>query len=252
MRAHWSGTKPRLEPARPYWNYEDIGVFLLVVVLLGSVLRFLVRFRLFQRSELTDPSFGLQFAVVASLSLALYLVLKFRHHQPVLQPLGGVWPPTAYIVAAVVGGVSFASGVPLYLRFRNQSTQAMPIIEILVLGFVLGPILEESIPRMFTARFGPHYRQPSGSDFDRSSVCAVSPAIQPGALGIVYRDRCGLWLDPGGFALHHRRGAYACNLQLGCLSFRHVLTCGPFGGYRVSERRLFSCVPRINCSVRCD
>ena len=95
MRAHWSETKNHLEHAKPYWSYEDIGVFFLVLVLLGSVLRLFVRFHLLPRSELTNPSFGLQFAVVASLSLALYLVLKIRHHQPVLRPLGWVWPRTA-------------------------------------------------------------------------------------------------------------------------------------------------------------
>lgn len=64
-----------------------------------------------------------------------------------LRPLGWVRPRIAYIVAALVGGISLASGVALYLRFRNQSTPAVPIIEILVLGFVLGPILEESLFR---------------------------------------------------------------------------------------------------------
>ena len=114
MRAHWSETKNHLEHAKPYWSYEDIGVFFLVLVLLGSVLRLFVRFHLLQRSELTDPSFGLQFAVVASLSLALYLVLKFRHHQPVLQPLGWVWPRTAYIVVALIGGIfACLRGCPL-------------------------------------------------------------------------------------------------------------------------------------------
>ena len=147
MRAHWSVTKNHLEHAKPYWSYEDIGVFFLVLVLLGSVLRLFVRFHLLQRSELTDPSFGLQFAVVASLSLALYLVLKFRHHQPVLQPLGWVWPRTAHIVVALIAGVLLASGVALYLRFRNQSTPPMAVIELLVLGFLLGPILEESLFR---------------------------------------------------------------------------------------------------------
>jgi membrane protease YdiL (CAAX protease family) len=147
LRAHWSETKNYLDYAKPYWSYEDIGIFFLVLVLLGSVLRFLVRLRLLERSELIDPSFGLQFAVVASLSLALYLVLKIRHHQPVLQPLGWVWPRTAYIVAGLVVGISLASGVSLYLRFRNQSAPAVPVTEILVLGFVLGPILEESLFR---------------------------------------------------------------------------------------------------------
>jgi len=150
----------RLDHAKPYWNYEDIGVFFLVLVLLGSVLRFLVRLRLLQRSELTDPSFGLQFAVVASLSLALYLVLKFRHHQPVLQPLGWVWPRAAYIVVALIGGILLASGVGLYLRVRHQSTQPMAVMELLLLGILLGPILEESL---FRGCLLPLLAQTSGS-----------------------------------------------------------------------------------------
>jgi membrane protease YdiL (CAAX protease family) len=133
--------------AKPYWNYEDIGVFFLILVLLGAVLRLLTRFHLLPRSELTYPSFGLQFAVVASLSLALYLVLKFRHHQRVLQPLGWVWPRMAYIVVALLVGISLAASVALYLGFRNQTTQPMPFVELLVLGFLLGPILEESLFR---------------------------------------------------------------------------------------------------------
>ena len=147
MRAHWSGTKPRLEYARPYWNYEDIGVFFLVVVLLGSVLRFLFCLRLLQRSELTDPSFGLQFAVVASLSLALYLVLKSRHHQQVLRPLGWFWPRSAHILVALTAGILMGSGVALYLRFRNQSTPHIGLMELLLLALLLGPMLEESLFR---------------------------------------------------------------------------------------------------------
>ena len=147
MRARWSEAKNPLEHAKPYWRYEDIGVFFLILVLLGLVLRLFVRFHLLLRSEITNPSGLLQFAVVLSLNLALYLVLKLRHHQPVLRPLGWVWPRITYIVAALVGGISLASGVALYLRFRNQSAPAVPIIEILVLGFVLGPILEESLFR---------------------------------------------------------------------------------------------------------
>ena len=122
MRAHHSITNDDLTHEKPYWNYEDIGVFFLVLVLLGSLLRLFVRFHLLPRSELNNPSFGLQFALIASLSLALYLVLKLRHHQPVLQPLGWVWPRPVYVVVALIAGMLLASGVALYLRFRNQST----------------------------------------------------------------------------------------------------------------------------------
>ena len=80
-------------------------------------------------------------------SLALYLVLKLRHHRPVLRPLVWILPRTAYTVAALLLGISFASGVALYLRLRNESTPPIPALELLVLGLVLGPILEESLFR---------------------------------------------------------------------------------------------------------
>ena len=147
MRAHWSEAKNHLEHAKPYWSYEDIGVFFLVLVILGLVLRLFVRFHLLPRSEVTKPSGLLQIAMVVSLSLALYLVLKFRHHQPVLRPLGWVRPSTPYIVVALLGGISLASGVVLYLRFRNQSTPPMAVMQMLFLGLLLGPILEESLFR---------------------------------------------------------------------------------------------------------
>ena len=147
MRAHWSVTKNHLEHPKPYWSYEDIGVFFLVLVLLGLVLRLFVRFHLLPRSEVTNPSGLLQFVVVVSLSLALYWVLKFRHHQPVLQPLGWIWPRAAHIVLAVIAGILLASGVALYLRLRHQNTQPMAVMELLFLGLLLGPILEESLFR---------------------------------------------------------------------------------------------------------
>ena len=92
MRAPYSITSGDLPQEKPYWTYEDIGVFFLILVLFGSLLRLFVRFDLLPRSELNHPSATLQFALIAALSLALYLVLKLRHHRPVLQPrCGWVW-----------------------------------------------------------------------------------------------------------------------------------------------------------------
>jgi len=49
----WSATRNDVQCATPYWNYEDIGIFFLVLVLLfSSVLRLLVRFHLLPRPEL--------------------------------------------------------------------------------------------------------------------------------------------------------------------------------------------------------
>ena len=99
---------------KPYWGYEDIGILFVFLVLLTPVFRLLVYFHLLLRSELSNPSIGLQFALVAFLGLTLYLVLKLRHRQPVLRPLGWVLPGPAYTVAALLLGISFASGVALF------------------------------------------------------------------------------------------------------------------------------------------
>ncbi len=227
LRTRWSTLKNDL--AKPYWTYEDIGIFFLVLVLLGSVLRLFVRIRLLPRSALTSPSFGLQFAVVASLSLALYWVLKIRHHQPVLRPLGWVWPRSAYIVVALLGG-ALAVIRGCTLPSLSQSEPAVhadrpnPGI-----GCSAWPHLGGiSFPGMFTAGLGPDHQQPSVRDLDRPSVCPFPPARQPGALGIVYRDWRRLWLDPSGFALHYRRGVHACHLQLGSSPLGQVLISRTF------------------------
>lgn len=132
---------------KPYWTYEDIGVFFLILVLFGSLLRLFVRFDLLPRSELNHPSATLQFALIAALSLALYLVLKLRHHRPVLQPLGWVWPHPVYAVAGLFAGMFMASCVALYLRFLNQGAPHIELMELLLLALLLGPVLEESFFR---------------------------------------------------------------------------------------------------------
>ena len=104
-----------------------------------------MRFHLLARSELNHPSVFLQFVVVASLILTLYLVLKLRHRRYVLRPLGWVWPRTIYVVAGLIAGVLLASGVALYLRYYQRGTQQIGLMELLFLAVSLGPILEESL-----------------------------------------------------------------------------------------------------------
>ncbi len=144
---HWPAIKnAHLEP-QPFWGYEDIGAFFLLIVSLGLILRLLARFHFISRSTIVNPSVGLQSAVVVFLGAGLYFVLRFRHRQPVFKPLGWLVPETAYIVTALIVGPSFAAGIALYLRLRNEITPPIPIAELLVLGLVLGPLLEESLFR---------------------------------------------------------------------------------------------------------
>ena len=125
-----------------------VGIVAGLGELLGYGLRSFVCSRVFIFSHsLLSPGVGLQFAVVVFLSVGLYSVHRLRHGQPVLKPLGWVAPETIHTVAAFVLGPSFAAGIALYLRLRNQSTSPIPIVEVLALGVVLGPILEESLFR---------------------------------------------------------------------------------------------------------
>jgi len=77
----------------------------------------------------------------------LYLILSVRHRQPALKALGWVVPRMSWVLAALLGGAALAAGVALYLRLCHQSTPSIPIFELLALGLVLGPILEESLFR---------------------------------------------------------------------------------------------------------
>jgi len=143
----WLGIRnTRFEP-HPFWGYEDIGAFLLLAVLLSLILRLLVRFQFLSRSAMDSPGTGLQSAVIAVLSGGLYFILRLRYRQPVLKPLGWVVPPMRYIVIALMVGPSFAVGIALHLRLRNQVTPPIPITELLIPGLVLGPILEDPLFR---------------------------------------------------------------------------------------------------------
>src|SRR5262245_20688104 len=132
---------------QPFWGYEDIGAFLLLAVLLGLILRLLVRFQFLSHFAIVNPSVVLQSAIVATLGAGLYFILRLRYRQPVLKPLGWAIPKMSYVIAALIMGPSFALGVAVYLRLRNQVTPPIPISELLILGLVLGPILEESLFR---------------------------------------------------------------------------------------------------------
>jgi membrane protease YdiL (CAAX protease family) len=64
----------------------------------------------------------------------------------VLKPLGWVVPQMSHIVMALMMGPSFAAGIAIYMRLRNQVSPTIPI-EFLILALVFGPILEESLFR---------------------------------------------------------------------------------------------------------
>jgi hypothetical protein len=65
----------------PYWGYEDVGVFFILMTLTAAVFRFAVRLRLLPTLQLANPKPAIQCVIVLFLILALYLVLKLRYRQ---------------------------------------------------------------------------------------------------------------------------------------------------------------------------
>jgi membrane protease YdiL (CAAX protease family) len=131
----------------PYWSYEDIGIYFSVLVLLGAVVRIAVRIHWLGSSALVTPRLGLQTSVIVFLSLTLYLMLKWRHRRPVVIPLGWVLPSGRYVAIGVVSGIIAALAIAYVTHFRHEVMPSTPTIDFLVLGFFLGPILEESVFR---------------------------------------------------------------------------------------------------------
>ena len=208
---------------KPYWNFEDIGLFFLVLVLASVVLRLFVRFHLLARSELNNPGVQLQSALIASLSTALYLVIKLRHHRPVLRPLGWIWPTPPYALVAPLAGMLLAFGVAFYVRVRNQSMAHPHIMELLLLAFLLGPILEESF---FRGCLLPLLARATGNFLAvilTGLLFACPPADRFGSLGFVYCDRASVRMDAASIRLDCRCSGHACNLQSGLVPLHHVL-----------------------------
>ena len=145
---------------RPYWSYEDIGIFLLVLSALSALLDVLSSLHLLPRSQLAHPGFALQTSVIVTLMLVLYLVLKLRYRQAVLRPLGWIWPRRAFVIIAPLVGGFLAAGVGFCHHGYAHDTGTMPFVGLVVLGLILGPVLEESFFRgclfpVFACSLGP-------------------------------------------------------------------------------------------------
>lgn len=131
----------------PYWSYEDIGAFFFVLVVLAALVRLGIRTHLLRPSDLVAPSLTLQISIIIFLSIALYAILKWRRQKPVIAPLGWVAPSAFYTLLAVVGGIALALGITLFTHTQHRVMPMIPAIDFLVVGLLLGPMLEESVFR---------------------------------------------------------------------------------------------------------
>jgi len=68
----------------------------------------------------------------------------WRHHRPVVAPLGWVAPTVFYTTLASVAGIASALSIAFLAHLRHQVMPTIPAADFLILGLLLGPILEES------------------------------------------------------------------------------------------------------------
>ena len=146
MRTGARQRRPNSCASEPYWSYEDIGAFVVFVTLLGATIRLLVRVQVLPHSATGEPSAAIQFGVIALLSGALYMILKWRYHRAVIVPLGWVLPTLFYYMLSLLLGIASGCAVALYLHTGNQLFSHVAVDELLV-GIAFGPILEESFFR---------------------------------------------------------------------------------------------------------
>ena len=134
-------------PPAFYWTYEDIGTFLFVVVLVNALIRLAVRLRFLNPADLIAPPLTIQVFIIIFLGLTLYAILKFRYHRPVIAALGWLIPSKLYVTISILGGVIAALAITYFAHLQGQVTPTIPAKDFFVLGFLLGPTLEESVFR---------------------------------------------------------------------------------------------------------
>ena len=158
----------------PYWNYEDIGTFLFVVVLLNTLIRLAIRLHFLNSSGLIAPRLDLEALIIIVLGLVLYAILKFRYHRPVIGPLGWLVPSKIYIVISVLGGAIAALLITYFTHRQGLAMPTIPAKDFFVLGFLLGPLLEESVFRGYVL---PVLTRPLGSGLSVLGVAILFAAF---------------------------------------------------------------------------
>ena len=137
-----------------YWGYEDIGLFFFSAFFIGVLLHSAVRLHLLSQAlhllsqaVLSEPTLTLQAFVLLSLMACLYLILKVRYRRHVWRALGWTRLQPKYVINAVLGGVILAVPVILFVHWSNWSMPRIRFWDLLLLGALLGPALEESFFR---------------------------------------------------------------------------------------------------------
>jgi membrane protease YdiL (CAAX protease family) len=130
-----------------YWGYEDIGLFFFSALFLGLLLHSAVRLHLLRPAALSQPTLTLQVGALIFLMACLYTILKLRYRRHVWRALGWTRLRPKYAGLAVVGGAILAFPVVVFVHAAKWSMPPIRFWDLVLLGTLLGPALEESFFR---------------------------------------------------------------------------------------------------------
>jgi len=130
-----------------YWGYEDIGLFFFSALFLSLLLHSAVRLHLLRLAALSQPTLTLQVAVLVYLMACLYTILKLRYRRHVWRALGWTRLRPKYAGLALVGGAILAVPVVVFVHAAKWSMPPIRFWDLVLLGALLGPALEESFFR---------------------------------------------------------------------------------------------------------
>jgi membrane protease YdiL (CAAX protease family) len=128
-------------------QYGDVGIFFISVLALALACRLAVHLHLLSQAKLLAPPLTLQIVISLSLLAALYLIVRVRHGRGVWVLLGWRRPTREYLLVALIGGVGLAICTDVVARASSPASHLIRFWDLLVLGTVLGPLLEESFFR---------------------------------------------------------------------------------------------------------
>lgn len=141
-----------------------------------------------------------------------------------IAPLGWGAPNVFYSTVASFAGIASALSIAFLAHLRHQVLPSIPAADFLILGLLLGPILEESV---FRGCLLPVVARTFGSAFSVLATAALFAAFH-GPTDVIHgiwfsATGCGLWMAAPGFSDDNGSRVDACHMQSDFVSCRQIL-----------------------------
>ena len=128
-------------------SYADIGFFFVFVFFLAMMFRIGVQLHVLSQTRLDNPALPFQITISLSLIGSLCAIIMLRQERGVGTLLGWIWPSRIQLLAALLGGIGLGSGFDIIAHATTPTNHTIHLWNLILLGALLGPIIEESFFR---------------------------------------------------------------------------------------------------------